>query len=129
MTNIDASAFIPVIRLKGKNECVQYDFLERYIIENNDDDQVIDIFTLVVYGTLIFPQSPGYIDATVIDLIEQIENQVNHVDAPFCPNYLFHFNFCWTLGPFMSRFEFGPQTYSVMLLIYIIKSSSHIASC
>ena len=38
-------------RQKGKNECVQYDFLERYIIENNDEDQVIDIFALVVYGT------------------------------------------------------------------------------
>ena len=54
MTNIDASAFVPVTRLKGKNECVQYDFLERYIIKNNNDDRVIDIFALVVYGTLIF---------------------------------------------------------------------------
>ena len=55
MTNIDASAFVPVTRLKGKNECVQYDFLERYIIENNNDDWVIDIFALVMYETLIFP--------------------------------------------------------------------------
>ena len=55
MMNIDAGAFIPITRLKRKNECVQYDFLERYIIENNNDDWVIDIFALVVYGTLIFP--------------------------------------------------------------------------
>ena len=55
MVNIDASVFVPLTRQKGKNECVQYDFLERYIIEYNDDDQVIGIFTLVVYGTLIFP--------------------------------------------------------------------------
>ena len=32
MTNIDANAFVPITRLQGKNECVQYDFLERYII-------------------------------------------------------------------------------------------------
>ena len=70
MTNIDASVFVPVTRLKGKNECVQYDFLERYIIENNNDDRVVDIFALMVYGTLIFLQSPGYIDAAVVDLIE-----------------------------------------------------------
>ena len=70
MTNIDASVFVSITRLKGKNECVQYDFLERYIIENNNDDRVIDIFALVVYGTLIFPQSSGYIDAAVVDLIE-----------------------------------------------------------
>ena len=81
MTNIDASAFVLITRLKGKNECVQYDFLERYIIENNNDDRVIDIFALVVYGTLIFPQSSGYVDATVVDLIEQIDNQVNPVPA------------------------------------------------
>ena len=66
MTNIDASAFVSVTRLKGKNECVQYDFLEGYIIENNNDDQVIDIFALVVYETLIFPQSSGYIYVTVV---------------------------------------------------------------
>ena len=68
MTNIDASVFVPITRLKGKNKCVQYDLLERYIIENNNDDWVIVIFALVLYGTLIFPQSPEYIDAAVVDL-------------------------------------------------------------
>ena len=81
MTNIDASAFVPITRLKKKNECVQYDFLNRYVIENNNDDRVIDIFALVVYETLIFPQSSGYIDAVVVDLIEKIDNQVNPVLA------------------------------------------------
>ena len=79
MMNVDASVFVPITRKKGKNECVQYDFLESFIIKNNHDDQIIDIFALVVYGTLIFPQSPGYVDAAVVDLIEQIDNQVNPV--------------------------------------------------
>ena len=77
--NVDASVFIPMTRQKGKNECVQCDFLERFIIENNNDDRVIDIFTLVVYGTLIFSQSPEYADAAVVDLIEQVNNQVNPI--------------------------------------------------
>ena len=68
MTNMDANAFVPITKLK--NDYVQCDFLERYIIENNNDDWVIDIFALVVYGTLIFPQSPGYIDVAVFDLIK-----------------------------------------------------------
>ena len=50
MMNVDASLLASVTRLKGKNECVQCDFLERYMIENNEDDRVIDIFRLVVYG-------------------------------------------------------------------------------
>ena len=57
MTNIYASVFVPVTRLKGKNECVQSDFLEGYIIQNNNDDQVIDIFALVVYSSLLFSYS------------------------------------------------------------------------
>ena len=81
MTNIDASVFVPITRLKGKNECVQYDILERYVIKNNNDDRVIDIFAPVVYGIMIFPQLPRYIDAVVVDLIEQIANQVNLIPA------------------------------------------------
>ena len=81
MTNMDANVFVPITRLKGKNECVQCDFLERYMIENNDDDRVIDIFGLVVYRILIFPQSPGYVDGAVVDLIEQINNQANPIPA------------------------------------------------
>ena len=55
MMNVDASLLVFMTRLKGKNECVQYDFLERYMIKNDGNDQVIDIFGLVVYGILIFP--------------------------------------------------------------------------
>ena len=51
------------------------------MIENNEDDRVIYIFELVVYGILIFPQSPGYVDTVVVDLIEQINNKVNPVPA------------------------------------------------
>ena len=81
MTNMDANIFVPMTKLKGKSESVQCDFLERYIMENNNDDRVKDVFALVVYGTLIFPQLLGYINAAVVDLIEQIDNQVNPVLA------------------------------------------------
>ena len=66
---------------KGKNKYVQCDFLKQYIIENNDDDRVVDMFALVVYGTIIFPQSPEYVDAAIVDLIEQMDYPVNLVPA------------------------------------------------
>ena len=97
MTNIDASAFVPITRLKGENKCVQYDFLERYILENNNDDRVIDIFTLVVYGTLIFLQLPGYVDATVVDLTEQIDNQANPVPTIIAET-IWSLNYCRRKG-------------------------------
>ena len=48
------------------------------------------------------------------------------VDAPFCPGYFFRFNVCSTLGSFMFRFEFGPRTQSVYV---IIESLSYFISC
>ena len=95
--NVDASLLASVIRLKGKNKCVQCAFLERYMIENNKDDWVIDIFGLVVYEILIFPQSPGYVDATVVDLIEQINNQANPVPA-IVAETIRSLNFCRRKG-------------------------------
>ena len=35
------------------------------------------MFALVMYRTIIFPQSPEYVDAAVVDLIEQINYLVN----------------------------------------------------
>ena len=72
MMNIDASILVSKTKQKRKNEYVQSDFLEGYIIENNDDNWVIDMFALIVYGTLVVPQSSRYVDAAVVDLIEQI---------------------------------------------------------
>ena len=97
MINMDASLLVFVTRLKGKNECVQFDFLERYMIENNDDDRVIDIFGLVVYGILIFPQSPGYVDVAVVDLIKQINNQTSPVPA-IVAETIQSLNFCRRKG-------------------------------
>ena len=97
MMNIDASFLVSTTTQKGKNECVQRDFLERYIIKNNDDDQVIDIFTVVVYGTMKFPQSPGYVDAAVVNLIEQIDNQANHVPSIIAET-IRSLNFCRRKG-------------------------------
>ena len=60
----------------------------------------------------------GSLGQRLQDFLEEVWGQYEQivcVDAPFCLSYLFRFNSCWTLGPFMSRFEFGPRTYSVML--------------
>ena len=52
MMNVDASVFVPITKQKGKNECVQCDFLERYIIKNNDDDRVINRNGRVQYSNI-----------------------------------------------------------------------------
>ena len=67
------------------------------MIENNEDDRVIDIFGLVVYGIFIFPQSPRYVDAVVVDLIEQINNQANPIPT-IVAETIRSLNFCRRKG-------------------------------
>ena len=81
MMNIDVSVLITRTKQKWKNEYVQSDFLKQYIIENNDDDRVMDMFSLVVYDTIIFPQSLRYVDTAIVDLIKQIDCPVNPVSV------------------------------------------------
>ena len=64
--NINASILDLKTKQKGRNEYVQYDFLKEYILKNNDDDRVMDMFALIVYGVMIFSQSSRYVDATII---------------------------------------------------------------
>ena len=46
------------------------------------------------------------------------------LDAPFCPGYLFRFNFYETLGPFRSDFEFEFWEFELVLFIsfYLVLS-------
>ena len=39
------------------------------------------MFALVVYGIVIFSQSSRYVEAVLVDLIEQIGNKINHFPA------------------------------------------------
>ena len=85
------------IKKKGKSECFAWDFFKRYIAKNNGEDQVLDIFALAIYGLVIFPKVPGHIEATMIDVIEQIEGQANPVPA-IVAETLRTLNFCRMSG-------------------------------
>ena len=52
MMNISANSLDSKTKQKGKNEYVQCNFLEDFISENNDDDKVVEMFALVMYGTI-----------------------------------------------------------------------------
>ena len=52
------------IRKKRKSECFAWDFFKRYIVKNDGEDQVLDVFALAIYGLVIFPKVPGHVDVT-----------------------------------------------------------------
>ena len=39
------------------------------------------MFAIVVYGMVIFPEVLNHVEAAIMDLVEQVENQVNLVQA------------------------------------------------
>ena len=57
--------------------------------------------------------------STKQELKEKLRSQ-----SDFFLGYLFRFNVYWTLGPFMSKFKFGPRTYFVMWFIYLLSLES-----
>ena len=81
------------IRKKGKSECFTWDFFKRYIVKNDGEDQVVDVFALAIYGPVIFPKVLGHIEVAVIDVIEQIASQANPVPA-IVAETLRTLNFC-----------------------------------
>ena len=81
------------IRKKGKSECFAWDFFKRYIAKNDEEDQVLDIFALAIYGLIIFPKVPGHVEVAVIDIIEQIESQANPVSTIVAKTFR-TLNFC-----------------------------------
>ena len=62
---------------KENNLRIEWDFVRGFILEHMNDDQGLDVFTLAMYGMVIFPQVTGYIEVAVVDLYEQIQNHCN----------------------------------------------------
>ena len=83
--------------MRGKSECLPWEFLKKFLAKCEDEEQVFKVFAIVVYGMVIFTKVPNHIEAIVVDLVEKIDNQANHVLAivakTICP-----FNFCCRKG-------------------------------
>ena len=93
LMGLEEAAVEQNIRKKGKSECFAWDFFKRYIAKNDEEDQVLDVFALAIYGLVIFPKVPGHVEVAVIDVIEQIASQANPVPA-IVAETLRTLNFC-----------------------------------
>ena len=91
--NVEEAVVEQNIRKKGKSECFAWDFFKRYITKNDGEDRVVDVFTLVIYGLIIFSKVRRHVKVAMIDVIEQIESQANPVPA-IVAETLHILNFC-----------------------------------
>ena len=102
------------IRKKGKSECFVWDFFKRYIVKNDGEDRVVDVFALAIYGLVIFLKVQGHVEVAVIDVIEQIESQANPVPV-IVVETLRTLNFCKRNGN-------GDLTCCIQMLYVWIRS-------
>lgn len=87
----------PHIKEKGDEECVSWDFLHAFIMQQQENDLELIATALEVYGLIIFPKALGYIDSRVIDLFHQVMHGVNPVPAILAETFR-SLNYCRTKG-------------------------------
>ncbi|MBA0881164.1 hypothetical protein Goshw_024107 [Gossypium schwendimanii] len=52
---------------------------EQWILAHPDTKKKVDVFTLSIYGLIIFPKALGHIDEAVTDLLDQLDRRVTPV--------------------------------------------------
>ena len=77
LMGIDEAVVEKLVREKGETECIHWDFFRDYILRHFDEERVIDVFALTVYGLIIFPKTPRHVEVSVIDLFDQVCRQSN----------------------------------------------------
>ena len=56
-------------------------FCEKFFNKCEDEERVYNVFAMIVYETVIFLKVPNHIEAAVVDLVEQVNNQADPVSA------------------------------------------------
>ncbi|KAG8474321.1 hypothetical protein CXB51_034076 [Gossypium anomalum] len=66
---------------KGDSKCIPWENLRDLILTHPDERKRVDIFTLSIYGLVIFPKALRYMDEAVIDLFDRLEKGITPVLA------------------------------------------------
>ncbi|KAL1106210.1 hypothetical protein V6Z11_D04G186100 [Gossypium hirsutum] len=69
------------IKQKGDSKCIPWRNLKDLILAHPDMRKRVDVFSLGIYGLIIFPKALGHIDETVTDLFDRLDNGVTPVPA------------------------------------------------
>ncbi|KAL1067686.1 hypothetical protein V6Z11_D12G146500 [Gossypium hirsutum] len=69
------------IKRKGECKCISWKNLRDLIIVHPDGKKKVVVFTLSIYGLVIFPRALGHVDEAVSDLFDQLSKWVTPVPA------------------------------------------------
>ncbi|KAG8482680.1 hypothetical protein CXB51_024476 [Gossypium anomalum] len=67
------------IQQKGNSKCIPWENLRDLVLTHPDERKRVDIFTLSIYGLVIFPKALRHVDEAVIDLFDRLEKGITPV--------------------------------------------------
>ncbi|MFQ6646244.1 hypothetical protein Gotur_019108, partial [Gossypium turneri] len=67
------------IKKKGDNKCIPWKNLRDLILAHPNVRKRVDVFTLSIYGLVIFPKVLGHVDEAVSDLFDRLDKGVTSV--------------------------------------------------
>ncbi|KAL1091636.1 hypothetical protein V6Z11_D07G171000 [Gossypium hirsutum] len=67
------------IKQKGDSRCIPWKSLKDLILAHSDARKKVDVFTLSIYGLIVFPKVLGHIDEAVTDLFDRLDKGVTPV--------------------------------------------------
>ncbi|MBA0881281.1 hypothetical protein Goshw_012119 [Gossypium schwendimanii] len=69
------------IKQKGDSKCIPWKNLKDLILAHPDTKKKVDVFTLSVYGLVVFHKTLRHIDEAVTDLVDRLDKKVTLVPA------------------------------------------------
>ena len=67
---MDITTINQVKTMKGKSECILWEFLKKFLAKCEDEKWIFTIFAIVVYGMVIFQKVSNHIEVAMLDLVE-----------------------------------------------------------
>ncbi|MBA0718091.1 hypothetical protein Golax_005856, partial [Gossypium laxum] len=69
------------VKQKGDSKCIPWRSLHDLILAHPDTNKNVNVFSLSIYGLMIFPRALGYVDEVVTDLFDRLDKGVTPVPA------------------------------------------------
>ncbi|MFQ6629989.1 hypothetical protein Gotur_007307 [Gossypium turneri] len=79
ITGMSEQWVVARIKQKGDSKCIPWKNLRDLILAHPDTKKKVDVFTLSVYGLVVFPKALGHVDEAVTDLFDRLDKRVTLV--------------------------------------------------
>ncbi|KAG8482690.1 hypothetical protein CXB51_024105 [Gossypium anomalum] len=85
------------IKQKGDSKCIPWGNLKDLILAHPGSKKRVDVFTLSIYGLVVFPKALGQVDEAVSDLFDRLDKGTTPVPAILAETFRF-LNACRRAG-------------------------------